>query len=186
MFIDGIFLVTDVEIISMSDQKNLNGSEGIEKLKELVKSIDFCMFCTKVDELPFSTRPMSTRDVDDNGNIWFFSRNDSNKNVELKQDDQVQLLYAKNGSSEFLSVYGHADVIKDRKKAEELWSAFAKTWFNEGPDDPELTIIRVRPQSCYYWDTKHNKMISLLKIAAGAVTGKQMDDGIEGELKVTR
>jgi hypothetical protein len=28
-------------------------------------------------------------------------------------------------------------------------------------------------------------MISLLKIVAGAVTGKQMDDGIEGKLEVT-
>jgi len=168
----------------MGDIKNLSGNEGTEKLKELVKEIDFCMFCTQLSEVPFSTRPMSTRDVDDDGNIWFFSRADSNKNFEINQDDQVQLLYAKPGSSEFLSVYGHADVIKDRKKAEELWSAWAKTWFNEGVGDPELTIIRVRPENCYYWDTKHNRMVSLLKIVAGAVTGTQKDDGLEGELRV--
>jgi general stress protein 26 len=169
---------------AMSDQKDLTGKEGLEKLKSLAKEIDFCMFCTNVNELPFSTRPMSTRDVDDEGNIWFFSRADSNKNLELKQDDQVQLLYAKPGSSEFLSVYGHADVIRDKKKAEELWSFFAKTWFNEGVDDPELTIIRVRPEQCYYWDTKHNRVVSLLGIVAGAVAGKEIDNGIEGSLKV--
>lgn len=168
----------------MGDTKHLSGSEGIRKIKDLVKEIDFCMFCTQLTEAPFSTRPMSTRDVDDEGNIWFFSRADSNKNFEIKQDDQVQLLYAKPGSSEFLSIYGHADVIKDRKKAEELWSAWAKTWFNEGVDDPELTIIRVRPESGYYWDTKHNRMVSLLKIVAGAITGEQKDDGIEGKVNV--
>lgn len=168
----------------MADHKDLTGKEGIQKLKELAKEIDFCMFCTNVNQLPFSTRPMSTRDVDDEGNIWFFSRAGSGKNLELKQDDQVQLLYAKPGSSEFLSVYGHADVIKDKKKAEELWSVFAKTWFSEGTDDPELTIIRVRPQECYYWDTKSNKMVSLLKIVAGAVTGEQKDDSIQGTITV--
>lgn len=168
----------------MGDHKDLAGKEGIQKLKDLAKEIDFCMFCTKVNDMPFSTRPMSTRDVDDDGNIWFFSRAGSNKNFEIKQDDQVQLLYAKPGSNEFLSVYGHADVIKDRKKAEELWSFFAKTWFSEGVDDPELTIIRVRPEECYYWDTKNNKVVSLLKIVAGAVTGTQKDDGVEGSIKV--
>jgi len=168
----------------MGDHKDVSGKEGIDKLKELVKEIDFCMFCTKTDEMPFSTRPMSTRDVDDEGNIWFFSRADSNKNFELKQDDHVQLLYAKGSSSEFLSVYGHADIIKDKSKAEELWSAFAKTWFNEGVDDPELTIIRVRPEQCYYWDTKYNKVISLLSIVAGAITGKQTDSGVQGNISV--
>lgn len=168
----------------MSEVKDLSGSEGLQKMKELVKEIDFCMFCTNLDEQPFSTRPMSTRDVDDQGNIWFFSKADSNKNLEIKQDDKVQLLYAKPGNSEFISIYGEADIIKDRKKAEELWSAWAKTWFNEGADDPELTIIRVRPEEIRYWDTKHNKMVSLLKIVAGAITGKESDDGVEGNIRL--
>ncbi len=168
----------------MSEVKDLSGNEGLQKMKELVKEIDFCMFCTNLDEQPFSTRPMSTRDVDDQGNIWFFSKADSNKNLEIKQDDKVQLLYAKPGNSEFISIYGEADIIKDRKKAEELWSAWAKTWFNEGVDDPELTIIRVRPEEVRYWDTKHNKMVSLLKIVAGAISGKESDDGVEGNIRL--
>lgn len=168
----------------MSEVKNLSGNEGLQKIKELVKEIDFCMFCTNLDEQPFSTRPMSTRDVDNHGNIWFFSKADSNKNTDIKQDDKVQLLYAKPGNSEFISVYGEADIIKDRKKAEELWSAWAKTWFNEGVDDPELTIIRVRPEEVRYWDTKHNRMVSLLKIVAGAITGKESDDGVEGNIQL--
>lgn len=168
----------------MGDYKDLSNREGIDKLRTLIKDIDFCMFCTKTGDLPFSTRPMSTRDVDEEGNIWFFSRESSNKNFDIAQDDKVQLLYAKPGSSEFLSVYGTADVTKDKQKAKELWSFFAKTWFNEGVDDPELTIIRVRPEDCYYWDTKSNKMVSLLKIVAGAVTGRQMDDGIQGEINI--
>lgn len=168
----------------MSEIKDLSGQQALDKMKELVKEIDFCMFCTQVDQLPFSTRPMSTREVDEQGNIWFFSKADSNKNLELAQDDKVQLLYAKPGNSEFLSVFGQADVIKDRKKAEELWSFWAKTWFSEGADDPQLTIIRVRPEEAYYWDTKHNRMVSLLKIVAGAVTGKESDDGVEGKINL--
>jgi hypothetical protein len=42
----------------------------------------------------------------------------------------------------------------------------------------------VKPVDAYYWDTKNNKLVSLLKIGAAIVTGKSMDDGIEGELEV--
>jgi hypothetical protein len=34
----------------------------------------------------------------------------------------------------------------------------------------------------YYWDTKHNRMVQLAKIAIGALTGTTMDDGVMGQL----
>ncbi len=59
-----------------------------------------------------------------------------------------------------------------------------KTWFQEGKDDSSLTIIKVVPQDAYYWDTKNNKLVSLIKIMASVATGKTMDDGVEGKLSV--
>ncbi len=60
----------------------------------------------------------------------------------------------------------------------------AKAWFKDGKDDPKVTVIRVSPEESYYWDTQNGRMISLLKIAVAAVTGKEMDGGVEGKLKV--
>jgi general stress protein 26 len=168
---------------TMTDTKNLENQEALNKIKEMAEKIDFCMFCTHLAHVPFETRPMSTRMVDEQGNIWFFSRMDSFKNENILEDNRVQLLYAKPGDSEFLSVYGRASIIKDREKSDELWTVFAKTWFQEGKDDPELSLIKVVPESAHYWDTKHGKMVSLLKIAASVITGKTMDDGIEGEIR---
>lgn len=59
-----------------------------------------------------------------------------------------------------------------------------KTWFTEGTDDPVLTIIKVVPSDVHYWDNKHNKMVSLIKIMAGAVSCKTMDDIVEGPISV--
>jgi hypothetical protein len=42
----------------------------------------------------------------------------------------------------------------------------------------------VKPESTVYRDTKNNKMIQLIKMAASLVTGKTMDDGVEGKLRV--
>jgi len=168
----------------MSENKNLKNDEAVEKIKELAKDIGTCMFCTQVAGLPFRTRPMSTIDVDDDGNLWFFSGASSDKNDEIGSDDIVQLIYAKNAKSHFMTITGKSQIIKDKNKIEELWTPVAKAWFTEGKDDPDISVIKVTPQDAYYWDTVHGKMITLLKIATSIVTGKQLDEGVEGKMKV--
>ena len=168
----------------MGSHKNLVSQEGLNKLRELVKNAGMCMFASNLSSYPVSARPMSTQDIDDEGAIWFFSQASSEKNAEIAADSRVQLFYNNTSSSEYLSVAGSATIIKDEDKAKELWTAWAKTWFTEGTSDPELTIIKVVPEDIYYWDTKNNKMVSLLKIMTGAVTGKTMDDGVEGSITI--
>lgn len=168
----------------MGEQKNLYNKEAVEKVKEIAEKIKICLFCTNVSDIPFDTRPMGTQDVDTEGNLWFISGKTSNKNQDIKQDDKVQLLYADNSSSTYMSINGTADVFYDRAKVEELWNPLIKAWFTEGKDDPNISIIRVRPTDAYYWDTKDGKMVSLLKIAAAAITGKTMDGGIEGRMEL--
>ncbi|MEP7142692.1 MAG: pyridoxamine 5'-phosphate oxidase family protein [Ferruginibacter sp.] len=164
--------------------KNLVNQDGIDKLKELAKSTDICMFATHYSYDSLSARPMSTQDVDDEGALWFFSQASSNINAEIEADSRVQLFYSNKSNAEYLSITGRASILKDEQKARELWTVWVKTWFTEGPDDPNLTIIKVVPDDAYYWDTKHNKMVSMLKIMAGAITGKTMDDSLEGRIEI--
>ncbi len=142
------------------------------------------MFCTDLANQAFSTRPMAIQEVDEQGNLWFLSSADSNKNFEIKADEKVQLLFSKIADSHYLSVFGSAYIYKDQSKIEEMWSPMAKAWFKDGKDDPKVTVIRVSPEDTYYWDTKNGRMVSLLKIAVSAVTGSKMDAGVEGELNV--
>ncbi len=168
----------------MGKTKNLQNQEALKKMKELIEDIRTCMFCTKTSEIPFKTRPMATADVDDEGNIWFISNAESNKNDEIKDDDIIQLIYAKGGDSHFLSVSGKAAIIKDQEKIDEVWNMFAKAWFKDGKKDPKVSLIKVMPDDIYYWDTVHGKMVSLLKIAVSAFSGASMDDGVEGKISL--
>lgn len=167
----------------MGEVKNLMHQTAAEKIKELAKKADVCLFTTSLDKLPLTTRPMSTRDVDEDGNIWFFSRQDSNKNREIGNDNRVQLFYSNQSNAEFMSIYGRVTIIRDKAMAKKLWSAIAKTWFNEGYEDPELTLLKVEPEDGYYWDTKDGRVISLLKMVAGAVSGKELNTSVEGKIK---
>lgn len=165
-----------------SEIKNLRREEANKKIKQIVEDADICLFTTDLTKLPLKTRPMSTQQADDEGNLWFFSDKSSDKNEDIKNDDRVQLFYSNKTSSEYLSLFGTATIIQDEEKAKELWSAMVKIWFKE-PEDPNLTIIKFVPEDGYYWDTKDGKLVSLFKMAVGIITGKELDGSIEGKVK---
>lgn len=166
------------------DVKDLHREEAIEKLKELIGHNPVCLFTSRLTQEPFQTRPMSTAQVDDEGNLWFLSASDSYKNEEIDYDPNVQLFYVNTSDSEYLTVFGKASISTDKNKIEEVWKPLAKAWFTEGKDDPRITLIKVIPEEAYYWDTQTNKMVAMLKILTAAVTGRTMDDGVEGKLAV--
>lgn len=166
--------------------ENLTHTKAIEKLKELSESARICMFCTNLTELPMNSRPMSLQECDNQGNLWFISSAESNKNFEIKEENKVQLFFMNNSNSEYLSIYGKAFIYKDKNTIEEQWSSLANAWFEEGKDDPKVTVIRVTPEETYYWDTKAGKFITMMSFVGAALTGSTTDnsDGVEGNLNI--
>ena len=169
----------------MSNTKNLKNNEAIEKLKNLVDEIMICLFCTNLKTDDGSTcRPMSAIKVCDEGNIWFFSEKNSDKNIAIETSKNVQLFFSHPGKSSYLVVNGEAEIILDQKQIEELWTPIAKIWFKGGKDDPNISIIKVNPTNAYYWDTDGNQMINFIKMVASVATGKNLITGNQGTLKV--
>ncbi|HMC83989.1 MAG TPA: pyridoxamine 5'-phosphate oxidase family protein [Chitinophagaceae bacterium] len=166
----------------MGDKKNLGQQEALKEIQSLAKEINTCMFCTYDEEGKLKSRPMSVRKVDDDGNLWFLAGRNSDKNHELQLDNNVELLFA-GGHEKYLSLHGTAEISFDKAKIKELWNPIAKIWFTEGENDPDISVIRVKYDDGYYWDTKHGHMVSLLKMAKSLVTGTKGDDGVEGVLK---
>lgn len=163
--------------------KDLAGHDAVEKIKEVVDKAQTCFFCTGGATGPSSgTRPMNVRKVDDNGNLWFLSADDSHKNSELEQDREVNLFFQGSAHSDFLHLNGTATISRDKEKIKELWEPVIKTWFTGGVDDPRITVIKVKPLQGYYWDNKHGNTIAGIKMMVGAAIGKTMDDSIEGTL----
>jgi general stress protein 26 len=168
----------------MGDVKDLTANDAVEKIREIAKDANICMFVTNLSKAPLAGRPMATQEVDDEGSIWFMSDRNSDKDRDIAKDDRVQLFYSNTGNYEYLSIYGRAEIVNNRSKIEELWTQMAKTWFKEGKDDPNISLIKVTPEDAYYWDTKNNKMVSLIKFAMGAIGITPKDDGgIEGNLR---
>ncbi len=168
----------------MSNNKALHEKDAVEKLKELVKNGPMCHFITCLDQRPLPTRPMTTLEVDDEGCLWFLSSRESGKDREIQDDPYVQLLYANEGDSEFLSVFGTATVVMDMAKKRQLYGPLVKAYFPDGPEDANMSLVKVKPMESYYWDTRHGKVVALLKMAVSEVLGTQSGNGVEGKLSL--
>ena len=168
-----------------NNEQSLAGGAAIEKIKELAEKIETCFFCTAISQgVAVKTRPMTVQEVDEQGNLWFLSASDSHTNAEIQNDPNVQLFFQGSSHSDFITLYGKASISTDKTKIDKYWKPLLKTWFTEGKDDPRITVIKVSAASGYYWDNKHGDAIAFVKMVAGAVMGKTLDDSIEGKLTV--
>ncbi|MEJ7622556.1 MAG: pyridoxamine 5'-phosphate oxidase family protein [Pyrinomonadaceae bacterium] len=151
-------------------------TESIEKLKELIEGIDFCMLTT-VDGGVLRSRPMSTQEFESDGDLWFFTSDDTHKVDEIVKDGRVNVAYSQPDKDRYVSVSGRGEISKDRAKIEELWSPVLKAWFPKGLDDPHLCLMKVSVEQAEYWDTPSGKIVQLVGFVKALVTGKEMQPG---------
>jgi len=150
----------------------------LEKLRELVKDIDFCMLTTVDESGDLHSRPMSSNgDIDEDGDIWFFTNASSHKVSEINQVPKVNVSFADPENQRYISVSGTAQLVRDQAKIDELWRPEFKIWFPKGKDDPEVALLRVTLEKAEYWDSPSSTISYALSFVSSLVTGKQPDLG---------
>lgn len=141
--------------------QDLYNKEATDKLKSLVDDIKICLFCTKlIREDEFNRWSMAVQQVCNQGYIWFLSKKDSDKNKDISSNEIVQLYFSSPGKSNYVIVSGEAEIIINHVESQELWTPLVKTWLKEGIIDANLSIIKVKPTTVYYWDNGGNQIIN--------------------------
>lgn len=157
--------------------KEQDQSPDIKKLGELIQGIDFAMLTTVDEDGTLRSRPMGTQEIEFDGDLWFFTRDDSEKVQEIKQEEQVNLAYADPSHNRYVSVSGWAELVRDRQKIEELWKPIYKAWFPDGLDDPNLALLKVHVEKAEYWDAPNSVVVQLVGFVKALATGKEYEGG---------
>jgi len=163
-------------------EKNLHSQEALDKLKELIESVNICMYCSMEHGSDMASRPMGTAKVDDNGSIWFFTTDHSGAAENAAHAEEVCLNYAHITKNTYLCVMGDPELVFDKGKMKELWSPILKTWFPQGLDTPDIALVKVTPRSAHYWDSDASRLRLLFSFIKAQVTGKRPEGGEQGEL----
>ena len=81
-----------------------------------------------------------------------------------------------------LVVNGRAAISNDRDRIKELWSPFAKAWW-DSPEDPDIRVLTVTPERAEIWDAP-GKIISAAVMLTAAVTGGKPAVGEHGSVRM--
>ncbi len=167
------------------ETKTENNTEAIDKLRELVNDVTVCMFTTVDDSGVVTTRPMTTIESDEEGNLWFFTNEFGEKILEGSYDNTAYLIYSHPGQNTYLYVKGNSNIVVDRTKIEKLWKPILKAWFPQGIDDPKLCLIKVITEEAKYWNSTSNKMVVFYNMVKAIAKKEKYEEGEVGTLNLS-
>ena len=158
--------------------------QQLKKLGELIKDIRIAMLTTIDEDGSLRSRPMAVPQVEFDGHLWFFTGAEAPKVEEAQHHGQVNVSFADPERQHFVSFSGTATVVHDRQKMAELWSAWLRTWFPHGLDDPHLALLQVHVEKAEYWDAPSSTMVQLFGVMKATITGQPPGSGETAKLIV--
>ena len=119
---------------------------------------------------------MSTREVDADGAIWFFTSEDTKKVDEAKAERDVGLSYCDAKGMRYVSIAGRAALVHDRAKMEELYTPSLDIWFDDGLDTPGIALLKVTPVEAEFWEPAHGKLVMAAGMLKSLITRETQDE----------
>jgi general stress protein 26 len=141
---------------------------------DMMKKISTCMVVSEQDGA-FHSRPLSGIVESDEQKVYFISIATSPQIEHIEAGSPLMLNFS-NGSSRFLAAQASATISKDRALIKRLWNVGAKSFWPEGPETADVSVIVATPTQAEYWDGP-SPVVSAAKIAFALVTGTKPDLG---------
>ncbi|MEO5909863.1 MAG: pyridoxamine 5'-phosphate oxidase family protein [Pelobium sp.] len=157
-------------------------AEKIIKLRSLIDEVNVAMLTTLKANGEFYSRPMNTMELDDEGNIFFFSDEHTPEVDDIKLNNRASVTYTNPENNTYIALNGKLSIAQDQSKIDDLWVPACKAWFPEGRQDPNLSLIKVEVWKAEYWDTAQSDMVVLFNMLKAIIKGGTYDQGEHEEI----
>ena len=137
--------------------------DDLGSVAQLLKKLDIGMLTTRAADGALHGRPMSNNgDVEYDGDSWFFAFRDSRKVREIDADPRTELAFIDTPNGTWVNVEGTASVIRDDpERKRKLWQDDLKRWFADGPDDPNVVLIKLSARHIDAWSGEDEYSLDL-------------------------
>jgi general stress protein 26 len=147
----------------------MEGQKDIDLVWDIIERIRVCMLTTR-GPAGLRARPLEARLDREGKTIWFITDARSSKEQEIAADHEVGLAFIDNDKSIYLSITGSAEELRDRDTTASIWQATDKMWW-DGPDDPNVSLLRFTPATAELWDGPSSKTIVAFEFLKSQITG---------------
>ncbi len=164
------YLLNNLGVLMKIEPQN---SPELNKLSELIADISVAML-TLDSGNGLVSHPMRLLEIDDQGALWFFTDVRTGRVGHLSV---ANLSFSDESRGIYVSISGYGEVEKDAEHIERLWTPLARPWFPDGPQSPNLTLLKFTPNAAEYWDAPRSKMMRMFGLAISVVAGEPIGLG---------
>ncbi len=169
-----------------NNMTTLNLSKDVQKLTEMMNTINFCMLTTTAEDGSLHSRPMSTNGkVEYGGNLWFFTYGQSHKVFEAQSHNQVNVSFSDIVKHNYVSLSGKAELVRDREKIKQLWEPKMLIWFPDGIDTADIALLKVTAEKAEYWNSPSSPVAQTIALFQ-VLTGNAADIGENKKFDLTK
>ncbi|MGP3535014.1 pyridoxamine 5'-phosphate oxidase family protein [Microbacterium sp. RD1] len=145
----------------------------LEKLNELLGKFRFAMVTTRAEDGSLHAHPLTVQESDFDGDLWFVIGRSASAVTHIGLDPAVGVSFSSNDA--WLSLAGSAELVEDPAKLREQWNPALEAWFPNGPEDPEVVLLKVNALSGEYWDSPGGRITTVLAFLKHKVTGERLE-----------
>jgi len=156
-------------------------AELADRVWHFAEQIRYAMLATLNGDRPH-IRPLAAIPKREEDAIHFLVSATGSKNGEIQRHPEVTLAFADPGRGDYVTIEGTAVVSNDRVKIRELWTPFAKAWW-ESENDPDIRVLTVTPSKAEIWEGP-NKLVAAAIMLTAAVTGTKPPLGDHGKVRL--
>ena len=149
--------------------------DNLDRVWDIIEKVGVTMLTTQFLG-GLRARPLEARPERDGGLIWFVTDVRSGKEHEIEAEHDVCLVFIDAEAKAYLSITARAEVRHDHAKAAEIWKSTDNMWWN-GPDDPNVCVLKVRPITAELWDGPANAAVAAFEFAKARITGAKPNLG---------
>lgn len=130
-------------------------------------------------------QPMTAFCERHNGQIWFFSRTDTDLARAAAEGGEAMFIVQAKDQGFQACMGGRLSAVQDRQRIETYWNAVVAAWYPEGKDDPRLTLLRLDLDDAQVWLSETNPVAFGLQIAKANMTHTEPDVGESASVRLT-
>jgi general stress protein 26 len=124
---------------------------------------------------PHHTQPMTAFAEPETGEIWFFSRDDTELVQEIGAGVSAVFVFQQKDVQACLA--GRLSLHRDPARIDRYWNAVIAAWYPDGKEDPHLALIRMTLDDAQVWISQAGPARFAWEIAKANATHRAPDLG---------
>ena len=121
--------------------------------------------------------PMTHNLEPEDGNIWFLTAHGTAMAEAAAAGAATRYIVCNDAESVYATIEGQLSVSTDKAKLDEVWNVMASAWYEEGKEDPDLVLVKLRPSQAEVWLGPESGVKFLFSVAKAKLTGDEPDMG---------